>query len=139
MRKHLADKTTHVTAKVIYQEKGTIENEINRVKLKPTAEKCDYDLKALNCQEILNFKATKHPSISNYVDSSCLLNYTQNNSQFNNLFWVLCRLQYDESNNNFCRSLKNSIPGWTPLQQLLVSETLPISIYQLRKMSYTPH
>ncbi|KAG5863843.1 hypothetical protein JTB14_017778 [Gonioctena quinquepunctata] len=112
---------------VIYQEKNPIENEINLVKQKPTAEQFEYDLKALNCQEIYLFKASMEPSISNYRNSSCLLTSNHNYSQFDTLLWVLCRLQHDQLLNNFCRPLKNSIPGWTPFQQLLSCENSPIS------------
>lgn len=52
---------------VKYQEKNMIENEINLIKLKPTAEQYEYDLKALNSQEILHIKASMEPSTSTYV------------------------------------------------------------------------
>lgn len=67
------------------------------------------------------------PLTSDYVKSGCLLTSTNNYSQFDTLLWVLCRLQYDQSLNNFYRPLKNSIPGWTPFQQLLSCENSPIS------------
>ncbi|CAG9568588.1 unnamed protein product [Danaus chrysippus] len=108
--------STHVTATVIYQEKNPIENEINLVKLKPTTEQFEYDLKFLNFQEIHHFNASMEPLISDYVNSGCLLTSTNNYSQFDTLLWVLCRLQYDKTLNNFHRPLKNSIPGWTPFQ-----------------------
>ena len=63
----------------------------------------------------------------NYKDSSCLLRCSQNNSQFDNLLWVLSRLQYNELENNLSRPSKNSIPGWTPFQQILSSENLAVS------------
>ncbi|KAF5303751.1 hypothetical protein FQA39_LY09824 [Lamprigera yunnana] len=43
---------------VIYYEKNKTENKIYPIKLKPIAEQNEYDLKALNCQEILHFKAS---------------------------------------------------------------------------------
>ena len=98
--------STHVTAMVIYQEKKPTESQINVIKLKPTAEHNDYDLKTLNCQEILHFETNIQPSVPNYKDSSCLLRYSQNNSQFDNLLWVLSSLQYNELENNFSQPSK---------------------------------
>lgn len=95
--------------------------------MKPTVELNEFDLTFLNCQEILHFQENMQPSIPDYKDSSCLLNNSQNNLQFDNLLWVLCRLQYSLTENNFCRSSTNSIPGWTPFQQILSSETSPVS------------
>lgn len=119
--------STHVTAMVIYQEKKSTDNEVNLIKMKPTVELNELDLKFLNCQAILHFQENMQPSIPDYKDSSCLLNNNQNNLQFDNLLWVLCRLQYSLSINNFCRSSTNSVPGWTPFQQILSSETAPVS------------
>jgi hypothetical protein len=67
------------------------------------------------------------PSIPNYKDSSYLLKNSQNNLQFDHLLWVLCRLQYSQTENNLCRPSTNSIPGGTPFQQILSSETSPVS------------
>lgn len=113
---------------VIYQEKNTIDNDKYAVKLRPTAEQYEYDLKVLNCQEILHFNANMQPSTSTYVDSSCLFSNNQKYSPFDTLLWVLCRLQYDQSINNFYRPLQNSIPGWTSFQQLLSSETSSVTM-----------
>lgn len=90
--------------------------------MKPKANHKDYDLKTLNCQEILHFQTNVEPSVSNHQDSSSLLTSSKNNSQFDNLLWVSCRLQYNELENNFSRPSKNSIPGWTLFQQILSSE-----------------
>lgn len=119
--------STHVTAMVIYQEQKNPECQMNVVKLKPTAEYNDYNLKTLNCQEILHFETYMQPTVPIYKDSSCLLTYDKNNSQFDNLLWVLCRLQYNELDNTFFRPTNNSIPGWTPFQQILSSENIVTS------------
>lgn len=58
----------HVTAIVIYQGKNTTENKINIFKLKCTVKQFEYDF-----QIFFHFKASIEPSLSNYVDSSCLL------------------------------------------------------------------
>lgn len=119
--------STHVTAMVIYQEKKPTENQINIIKLKPTDQHNDYDSKTLNCQEILHFETNIPPSVPIYKDSSCLLKNSENDSRYDNLLWVLCRLQYNELQNNFSRPLQNSIPGWTPFQQILSTDNLAIS------------
>ncbi|CAH0564652.1 unnamed protein product [Brassicogethes aeneus] len=36
-------------------------------------------------------------------------------------------LQYSQTENNFCRPSTNSLPGWTPFQQILSSETSAVS------------
>lgn len=118
--------TTHVTAMVVYQEQDSSQNEIS-LKHRRTAVEDFCDLKTLNCQEIYHCEITKAKpmSISNYVETTGLLD-TQNSPNIN-ILWVLCRLHYDEDNKNFVRPSTNAVPGWTPFQQLLSSENLPMS------------
>lgn len=136
--------STHVTAMVIYQEKKPTDNEINLIKLKPTAEHNEFHLKLLNCQKILQFEEKMHPSTLNYKDSSNLLEICKNNSVNNTLLWVLCRLQHSVTKNNFCRPSTNSIPGWTPyyLQKphlfLLLDLARSYLSHRLRKTLFIP-
>lgn len=121
--------STHVTAMVIYQEKKSNENYVHGIKVKSKADlkKFDMGVQFLKCQEILHFQDTMAPLIPNYQETRHLLEIENKKLQFDNMLWVLCRLQYNQTENNFCRPPTNSVPGWTPFQQILSSDTSPVS------------
>lgn len=104
--------TTHVTASVLYQQADPSDN-TRVLKPKPTKDTLSIDSKIYEYQKIKHFNpSTDKPVSDSYMPIE--LNKQQPLIDFNNMFWVLCRTQYDKSNTNYCRPIKNFIPGWSP-------------------------